>query len=413
MEENKERLRIAVGTMFWPITLISATFLLISIFQKQVLAMLIFDDVAYAHFIPLTFIWVLINTLLIYLISFKRARGQLKEMAVVNTIAAILKIAELVLLANHGYNMFWIICIIVATDTLIMIVIFSMIAKDIGLPSLHVNIVDLRKYCIFSIPQIPSVFLLWIISYSDRFFITHYLGIDQSGIYSVSYAIGNLIYLFFMPIGVVLFPILAKFWGNGEISRIRNYFEISLKVFLLFSIPSVIGLFVISDPLTQIIATSEYIAGSILVFLIALGVMFYGIYNLNAYLILLNQNQVWWLPLVAMPAIISICMNSLLIPRIGIIGAGISNCISLLLLATATKVWANRVVEYSIDNYFILKIIIATIFMWGCIHPIMVNTVYGLFGVISLAVLIYTSIIVLLRTFSHKDLLLIRESITR
>lgn len=266
------------------------------------------------------------------------------------------------------------------------------------------NFKNLKKYLQFSIPQIPSGILLWIIDSSDRYFITNILNLTQTGIYSASYALGTTISAFYIPISFVVFPLISRFWENKNIEDVKRYLEYSTKIFLTLAIPSVVGLLIVSEPLLVLLSSSDFVSGGgFLTFLIALGMLFFGLYQINLYVICLVE-KTHAIPVIAfLGALINIILNLVLIPQIGIMGAAVSTTIAYFLLALIILVWAKNEIDYTVNLVFLSKIIIASILMGLALKILPINTIIDLFIVIVVGLLIYCICVILIRAFSEEE----------
>lgn len=409
-EESREKRRQAFGAMLWPAIAFACLVLLISVLLRQNLSIFLFTDSKYVAFVPLTFLWALMETLFGFSISYLRARGKIKKLSIVRIALSAMKVILIVVLATAGYSLEWIIACLIAAEALFTVAVFGMIIREIGFPKPALG--GLKGYLAFSVPQIPSGMLLWIIGASDRYFITHFLHLSQTGIYSASYGLGSLISLFYAPIGFVLLPTVSRLWERGEPLMVKKYFEYSTRVFLFLVIPATAGLYILSQPLLSILATSEYMVGGSLVLLVALGTILVGMYDLNVYIIYLVQ-QTKWLPLmIAVAALTNAGINIALIPNIGIMGAAISTIISYFVLAAIVTVWARKAISYKIDFKFLSKVVVATLVMAFCLKFIEANSVLGIVLTIIAGVAIFGLGIFLLRAFSREDRRLIREALT-
>jgi len=408
-EGDTEKRRRAFGAMLWPILAFACFLVIMSVLLKQDLSILMFADSKYAYLIPLIFLWASMEALFAFSLSYLLARGKIKRLSIIQISLAITKMAVIVMLAMAGYGLGWIIVCIIAGETFFVIVIFGMIIKEIGWPRPALE--GLRGYLAFSIPQIPSGILLWVIGASDRYFITHLLNLSQTGIYSASYAIGALISLFYFPLHVVLFPTLSRLWEQEELSRVRNYLEYSTKFFLTLALPGAAGLYILSQPLLGILTTSDYMVGGGLILLVALGIMLLGVYSINSYIILLVQ-QTKWLPLImAIAAVTNAGINLALIPKIGIMGAAISTIVSYFILAAIVTVWANRVISYKVDIKFLAKAIAGALLMAMCISFIHIGGILGIILVAIAGVIIFALWMWIVRALSIEDRKLIKEII--
>ena len=387
------------SNMFWIIVLTVFIALIFGIIFRTNLSIILFKTNIYASYIVLAFIWAGTGALLSYLLSYWRANGKITRLSIINISISTFKFMPLILLALLHYQLWYIILTQIVVEIFFIIVLFSSVTKKIGfkLP----NTANLNKYLSFSVPQIPSAALLWIMDSSDRYFITSFLGLSQTGIYSASYGIGSLIYLFYFPISFVVFPMVTSLWGQGKFSDVKKYLEYSTKIFLYLGIPGSAGLYVLSKPLLQILTTSEFaVGGGVLTFLIALSTLFLGIYQINLYIIYLIEKTKFMPFIVGLSALVNIVINILLIPKIGIIGAAISTLISYAILSLIVLIWAKRNIGYNFDYIFISKTIISSFLMLLVIEFIPVNNMFTLIVAILIGTIVYVALTLVLKTFS-------------
>lgn len=406
-EESREKRGQAFGAMLWPIILFSSLVLPILVLLRQDLSIFLFDSPRYVSFVPLTFLWAFANVLFSFCISYLIARGKIKILSVIQVAILLLNIAIMVTLATAGYSLELVIICLIIAQAFFVALTFGMIIREIGFPK--PNFGGVGHFLAFSLPLVPSALIFWIISSSDRYFIIHLVSLAQAGIYSVSYNLANVIQLFYAPIGFILFPILSKFWDHGEIPRVKNYLEYSIKLFLVLAIPGSAGLYILSQPLLGILATSEYAVGGVLVLLISLGIILQGIYLLNNFIIGVVKQTKWQPLMMAVAAATNVGINLVLIPRIGIMGAAISTLVSYFVLATIVTVWARRAVSYKIDFKFLGKVVLSAIFMAFCLSFIDIGSALSIILATIAGVAVFGVGLFLLRAFSREDRRIIRE----
>ena len=76
------------------------------------------------------------------------------------------------------------------------------------------NSIGLTKYLAFSVPQIPGAILLWIIGTSDRYFITHFLGLSKTGIYTSSDTLRRIAWIILRPDSIRALPNVSQVIGR-------------------------------------------------------------------------------------------------------------------------------------------------------------------------------------------------------
>ncbi|RJQ40916.1 MAG: hypothetical protein C4555_00715 [Dehalococcoidia bacterium] len=408
-EPDKVKRQQAFSAMLWPVIAFASVAFFISLGLQQTLSVFLFGDARYDSLIPLVFSWVLLDTVLWFLLSYLQARRKISKLSVIRISFAMGRIAVVTILAWAGYDLKGIIAYQVALEAIVVASIFALIIREIGFPKL--DFTGLKGFLVFSIPQIPSGILYWVISASDRYFITHLLNLSQAGIYSAYYTLASTISFLFSPITFVLFPTLSKFWEQKQPQRVKTYLEYSTRVFLTLAIPGTAGLYVLSRPLLSILTSSEFLAEGEIVLLVAFSMLFAGIYYINLYIIYLVQ-QTKWIPLmIGVAAVANAGLNVVLIPAVGIIGAAVSSIISYLILAVVVSIWAGRSVRYQIDFKFLIKVILAATVMAVCLEFINISGVIGIIVMVLIGLIIYALGLWLLRAFSASDRQLVKKII--
>lgn len=400
-EDEKAVRSRSLGAMLTAIVIFALLVLIIMNLLASQISVFLFDSPAYPTFVHLTFFWTFTDALFLFFISYLRARGKIKGLSIIQASFALSKMAAVVAMAKLDFGLIWIVGCIVLIELIFSLGLFNLIAREEGFPK--PNFVRIREFLSFSVPQIPSAIFLWIISTSDRFFITHFLTLSETGIYSSSFALGSLIALFYSPIAFVLLPVVSKAWEKKQKTDVRKYFEYSTRLFLIMAIPGAAGVAMLSQSLLNILTTPDYLVGWQLVLLIAVGTIFLGIYQLNLYIIYLIK-QTRWLPLmIIIASAASTGLNLILIPRVGIIGAAIANMVSYFILAGIVTAWARKAISYSFDFIFLGKVIAASLAMSLYLYFLRANSITSIILLILSGIMVFIIVLLLLRTFSETD----------
>ena len=409
-EEDKAKRRRSLGTMLYAILFFSFLILLVGNLWASQISVFLFDSASYSIFVRLTFFWAFTNALFSFLIAYLRAMSRIKRLSIIMTAFSASKMLLIVVLVLSGLTLQWVIAGMIFISLIFSVYVLFIIIKDIGFPV--PNFGELKMFLAFSIPQIPVGFLTWIMSASDRYFITHFINLSATGIYGSSSSLAGLINIVYGPIGYVLFPVVSKTWEQNKKADTRIYFEYSIKLFLTLAIPAAIGLAMLSQSLLSILATSEYLAGILLVLLIAASQIFLGIFQINEYIVYLVK-QTKWLPLMIVVSTgVSIGLNVVLIPHLGIQGVAISKIAAYFVLAVIVTIWTRKVIHFNIDLKYLSKVIAASLVMatglyfWkgtGVLH-IILAAVAG--------ILAYGVVMFLLKALSAQDKKLIRQTLS-
>lgn len=399
--------RSTFTNLLLPIIILGCIVIITGTLFRYELSILIFNNQNYTPLVLPILVSATIDALISYAMSYFQAVRDVKKYSILFVIMSVLQVFITVILANLGIDLVWLYISIIVIRFISLIVVFSQIGLIIGRNALSTDI--MRKYFSYCFPLITSGLIYIAGISSSKYIITHLVSLSEAGIYSVSANIGNLLAFFIAPLSFIVFPVLVKFWITNDVTRVRIYLEYSIELFLFITIPAAAGLFILSQYLITILANSSYEAGALLVLLISVGTIFSGIYIASAGILQLN-NQTKWIPLmVFISSSILIIGNILLIPLLGITGSGVAHALSYFILAAITTIYAVKLIHFRINFYFIIKIIISTAIMMLTLSLIKINSMISMTVAILIGVTIYSIGILLLKSFSKRDLQLFKE----
>ncbi len=399
--------RRSMGAMLYAILIVDCLTLIITNSLAPQISIFLFNSSSYTIFVRITSLWISFESLFAFFLSYLRARGKMKQVSLLLIAVSVVKGVFIVSLAILGLDLEWIIISMVSIELFFALVVIFLIVRDEGFPPL--NFEGIGKFLAFSVPQIPTTVLGWAIAGGDRYIITHFLDLSQTGIYSTSNLLGGLVSLFCSPINYVLLPAVSRAWEQNRNKDVKEYFEYSIKLFLTMAIPGATGLALLSQPLLKILTTSEYLVGSELVLFVAVGAIFSGIFGMNVYTVYLLK-QTKWLPfMMAAATATNIGLNLTLTPNIGILGAAISNIVSYFMLSVIIFVWVRKKFNYSFHLRYLSKVIIATLIMAVFLYYFKAGSVLSIISAAIFGIAIFSVVLLFLRAFSEQDKRLIKK----
>jgi len=291
------------------------------------------------------------------------------------------------------------------------LIMFYLVISEIGLKLPKFS--KIREFLKFGLPTLPLTISSWVVVSSDRYIIAYFLGVTFVGSYSAGYALGNIITLFLLPFGVVLFPYVSKLYDEGKEDDVKTILRYSLKYFLLFAIPSVFGLSLFSKQLLTIFSTPEIaFQGYIITPFIALSNLLYGMYVFFVQpFFLIKKTKVLGITWIASAAV-NLGLNIVFVPRIGIIGAAITTLIAYTVSVTVAAHYSPKYFTFDIDKLFILKSIAASIM------PSIVIIAFQPTGILEILLLsgiyavVYVAILFVLKSFTTSEIQFLKELLT-
>lgn len=198
-------------------------------------------------------------------------------------------------------------------------------------------------------PLIPHFLSLYILEQSDKVMIQKISGVEQVGIYSVAYSIGNAINIISNSINQTITPWLYRKLKDEEYKEIRkNIIYIFLIVLLIISV------FILMIPeLLNIIASKEYKEALYVISPVAASTFFSFIYGLFAIIEFYFDKNKFSMVLSGFAAITNIFLNAIFINLFDYRAAGYTTMICYALLAIGHLIYTNKILEKNQKGYLI------------------------------------------------------------
>lgn len=198
---------------------------------------------------------------------------------------------------------------------------------------------DILKY---GIPLIPHALGAFIITMSDRVFITNMIGISETGVYTVGYQIGMIIQLLQDSFNKAWIPYLFK---NLKLNNLKVKYNLVEITYLYFIV--ILGLTVllsIAAPFIVAIFIGESFEGSIQYILwISLGFAFNGMYKMVSGVIFYEKKTQILSMVTFATAFINIILNYFFIKLNGAVGAAQATSLSFFISFIFTWILSNKV----------------------------------------------------------------------
>jgi O-antigen/teichoic acid export membrane protein len=336
---DTEHSRKRFSSVFWTLGIIaSGVTACVYVFSEQI-AIWILGTPDHKDIVIMLGAIILLDTLSEPMFSLCRAQQRSKRFAVTRLVQhtlQILLIAYLIAIQGWGVRAVFLANVVSSTVALIIMLPF-------GVRFLRptFSLTDLRELLTFGIPFVPSAVSLLIISLSDRLLIEHFLGLEELGVYSITFKIA-------LPM-LVIVRAFRSAWAPGLLAvtdpdqaryvcaRVTTYFVGSASFLILIVVA-------FNRELVTLVAGSNaatYLPGAAIIPIVTLGHFFHGFYViLTAGVFAEGRSRI--LPLVVIAgAIVNVALNLIFIPRFGYIASAWStvaaNGVMVLLLYVNTR----------------------------------------------------------------------------
>jgi O-antigen/teichoic acid export membrane protein len=200
----------------------------------------------------------------------------------------------------------------------------------------------IRRLWQFGSPLIVTAFLAMVMHQSNRYFLRLFLDLEQVGIYSLAYTIGQAINtLFLLPFGMI--------WDVEiyEIAKQSNAKQIYVKTFQYFVYVLVLlmlGVSFFAQPLLELMVDPAYAESASYIPIICLAFIFFNLHVHFSVPVMLTTRTQRLLPIHTVAAVTNIILNLLMIPRLGAAGTAWASVLTFVTFSFL-GLWRYRVVD--------------------------------------------------------------------
>jgi O-antigen/teichoic acid export membrane protein len=409
-EKDREKIREDFLSAFALVILSGVVFSFLFFVLSHFFAVFILKDASLSIYLRLSSVLILLNaTFWGVITSFFRAGNRIGIFNLLSLGWNALWVGLTILFLSLGYGLTGVINAAILSAVILNIIGTSMILKEIGFSRPKFS--NIKVYLKWGLPLTPTSAIGWIMTNSDRYIISYFLGVSAAGIYTASNGIGGYTSFALLPLSTVLYPAISKTYDEGKLDECRNYFQLSFKYLMMFAIPSAVGLTLLAKPLLRILTTPEFFSGNPVVTFAAFGTLASCLYSLGVYVIYLVGKTQIVIKLLSVTAVLNVILNLILIPHMGIIGAAIASLISPIVLSLVTMIVTRRYFKYDLNLSFLMKSTLSSGFMALCIWLINPQSVIMVFVSIIVGMIAYFGVLMLVKGFSKTELSFVTEFI--
>ena len=158
---------------------------------------------------------------------------------------------------------------------------------------------------------------------------------NDVGIYDQALKIINILLTLVTSLGSVMLPRVSGLLSSGDYKAVNKMHEFSFLIYNLVIFPIIAGLLVVNKDFVSFFLGKDFQAANIAIAIMVFRMFFIGWTNIMGIQILIphNKNREFMLS-TTIPAIVSVGLNLLLLPKLGYIGAAIVSVL------TESLVWA-------------------------------------------------------------------------
>jgi O-antigen/teichoic acid export membrane protein len=197
----------------------------------------------------------------------------------------------------------------------------------------------LRRMLRFGVPVMPAELSLYSLSFIDRILIVHLIGLGKAGLYSLAVKFAQGVQVLVRGFQLAYPPLAYSIADDGDA---RRAYAAIVSWFLAACTFVVVGMWLFSRSIVRFLAAPQYYDAHEAVGLVSTGVELYALYFVMVVIIGRTNRTELSFPATAAGTIANIALNLLLVPRLGIVGAGLALVASYLVVLSVMYAFTQR-----------------------------------------------------------------------
>lgn len=251
------------------------------------------------------------------------------------------------------------------------------------------------KYAVvISVPLIPHLIAQTILTQSDILMIKHFEGASETGIYSMAYTIGTLLYTVLVQIMSAWSPWVYRQLDQNKVEKIYKGSQLLIVVGGILAV----GLMTITPEMVNIFLDDSYREGVYIIPSIVIGMYFQFIYLFFYDVEYFNKKTNYIAISSLIAAGINILLNFIAIPRFGYMAAGYTTAIGYLILAIMHYRYMKKIDDRKIYDCRLMVIASIIVMLFGIIMFMYIDRIVIRYS-------IFVSMLLVIFMLKYKDIL--------
>ncbi len=182
-----------------------------------------------------------------------------------------------------------------------------------------------RSMVAFGLPMLAYELSSVVLSMGDRYLIQHLVGAEALGVYVAAYNLCDYLRAALLAALVAAAqPAYLRLWAESGAEATAAFLKRFVHVYLMAAAYLVAGLSAIGSELLQLLASAKYTAGAVIIPWTLTGMAFDTLVVVLGAGLYIQKRTLTVAAFVVVSAVANIGLNALLIPRLGLTGAGIA-----------------------------------------------------------------------------------------
>jgi O-antigen/teichoic acid export membrane protein len=216
----------------------------------------------------------------------------------------------------------------------------------------------ISKFFSYGFPLTGLFIFDYILTFSDRLLIGHYLGSDMVGMYGANYDLIKMMVLFGMIIqGYIIYPELNKTFEKNNLNEVKKLMAFNFNIFITVFLPLCVFILHFNNSISDIFIGKKFtIMSSELIPLFSMMFLFWGlkIHHFD-YIFQLSEKTSLSMYILFFGSFINLILNFILIPRVELLGAAYATFTSYVIILLISLLISRKLLKVSIDIKILIK----------------------------------------------------------
>lgn len=362
--QNEVDRKTVVSTALIFLTATSLCLSLILIATASNFSLFFFHSTQYTYFFQIIFLTLFFDTVIVIPLSIFRAKEESKKYVVVSLVRFLMNVSlNIYFIVVLGRGVLGILESGLITTGLLYAFLTPIIIKDIIKETkFRFSKPDLKAMLSFGLLLVPANLGSWILTVFDRYFLLFLSNPHELGLYSLGYKFGLIIkVLIVAPFTLAWGPF---FWFLVKEKNAKKVYSSVLTYFVLVGMFVALGLSVLSKDMLVIMTTPLFYGAYKVIPLIALSYVLYGCYFILSAGYHISKKTKYSPLIIGIASTINLCLNYLLIPTYGMMGAATATVISYMILPIGAFLVSRRYYPIKYEWSRILKIFLVALLIY-------------------------------------------------
>jgi O-antigen/teichoic acid export membrane protein len=283
-----------------------------------------------------------------------------------------------------------------AEGAAVLVLLFHLVRRH-GLAIRKFSPQTFRAMLAFGVPLIAYELSGVILILGDRYVIQVLAGSEALGLYSAAYNLCEYLQIvLFLSFATAITPIYVRMWEEQGEGPTVQFIEKALRLYFMIGLAVLAGMIAVGEPILIVLASQKYAAGAIVIPWVIIALLIDAstpMFGAGMYIAKQNHRII---PFVVGAAVLNIALNFLLIPKVGILGAGIATVLSYIVVAVSAWTIGQKYVHIHFPYLDVLKFGVLAAIMLGAVMLVnLPNLWLNLGAKIATGVVVYSTLVLL------------------